>query len=221
MVKSFLEKHQEFSDILSELFQQTVYYTTREVIDGIRRVVSRYIRERDAEVPLYVNLPASYGSERWIYKSVRDLLPPHEILTDIELIQDRKIDIVFMDDWILSGANACGQLENALWGTRGAKVMPQVTYTVLTFISTREAQYALSSLCMKYYRKVTIKFMSEVTLEQFKPKSDELAFLKEFLPEVDRCSYPVHLEYKVANQHGSFPTIYNRCRDTPCGLSLV
>lgn len=40
-------------------------------------------------------------------------------------------------------------------------------------------------------------------------------FYNTFNPDSEEPTYPIHLDYKISNNFGSYPNIYLRCRDIP------
>lgn len=59
------------------------------------------------------------------------------------------------------------------------------------------------------------KIVSTHTLNEMFTYHDDLTlfdeFIKKFNPDTHYTSYPIHLEYKIANRFGSFPSIYSKC----------
>jgi hypothetical protein len=93
------------------VLDSAVEITKDQVVERMRLSVTDWRQNRPhGEVPVYVHIPrGKIGSEHWIYLEVKDLLPPHTIVNADTQIPSTgnadEIEILYMDDWSLSGCD--------------------------------------------------------------------------------------------------------------------
>jgi len=99
----------------------------------------------------------------------------------------------------------------------------QVVPVKTTFIMYVCTDRCLSTL--KHIKNSELSFYCDksvqslyVYLQDIPDKDDNIVeFLQKFNPNVssepNELPFPVHFEYKIANQFGSFPEIYKKCRN--------
>lgn len=183
--------------------------TKNEVIEGIRTLVGDYFKDKTYIKPIYINLPTDkIGSEHWVYLNVKDLLPEHKVVLD----EYDDVDIFFIDDWVLSGCNACANLENILYNLE----VKNSRYTILSYVGTGNNSN-INGL-KRRYRGVTIEYHSAKRVYLLSEKLNMLGitvYQKEFdqfhikyNPDTECESYLVYSDYKIPNGFGSYPLIY-------------
>ena len=216
----FISNNMKFIDILVRLFEYTQYFTTEQVKNGIIKLVNKWKIDRK-DIPLYVNINAEnnkIGSEYWLYTIVKDILPEHNIINTQLLNEciESEIEILSIDDWCLSGVNMAVNTDELLYKHT---CKSKINYTYIFYIFTNGCSETLTSVSKSY--NISKNILYEQFVEQFNPLLEDneqnnkliKEFLETFSPDVDDFSYPVILEYKVANQFGSFPEIYKKCRN--------
>lgn len=215
----FINQHPQFTDMLVRLFETTEYVTAVEVIKGLRTLIQQWLSERDSSLKLIVMVDSNndIGSEQWIYQQVKDLLPPH-ITVDKESFTDSNVELVMFDDWCLSGINMISTVDDKYFNLKQQELKIPTKTTFIIHIGTDRCFNVLNSLSGTtvsiYYTKL-IKSLNAYIDDI--PEQNAIEFMKTFSPDLDpeleQMQFPIHLEYKVANQFGSFPQIYNACRD--------
>ena len=225
--EAFIMKHEEYQEILKELFAQTRYFSKDDVINGMRSLIFDIMHLLPMKL-FWVS--QTCGSEQWCFNNLKHLLPPTTPITSLleeEIDASEKIPtILFLDDWILSGHRMMGSIEDILQvGERiGNDYLARIRYTekkvnlvIISFINTENAISELKSLIRYYPNVQKLDVYYSVLVERFKPFSEftsEISekFLKEFQLDFD---FPVHLEYKLYNKFGCFSTIYEYVRKSP------
>lgn len=217
--EDFISNNMKFIDILVRLFEFTQYFTTEEVKNGIIKLVNKWKMDRK-DIPLYIYINSEnnkIGSEYWLYTIVKDILPEHNIINS-QLLNEcihSEIEILTIDDWCLSGSNMAGNTEDLLYNQI---YKTKINYTYIFYILTNQCKSLMTRVLKSY--KIAPNILYEHSIEPFDPlledneKNNKLIreFLTTFSPDVDYFSYPIILQYKVANQFGSFPEIYKKCR---------
>lgn len=198
LCNKFINENYKFKNELENLFENTIYFTTQEVIDGLRKLVKNYFSNFEGKLYVYAT---ETGSEGYFYDMCKDLFPPYKILMEAP---EEEATILFLDDWILSGNNMANNFENIFYQKN--KYNYEIVF--ISFINTRNGIFTIEGL-QNYYKNVKFNFVYEHLLELFEV-SDE--FAKYFNPDTEASSFPVHFEYKIANQFGSYPEIYKKCR---------
>jgi hypothetical protein len=125
-----------------------------------------------------------------------------------------------MDDWCLSGMNLCNIVDSFVYGNKNLS-KKKVNIKVLMHI--------LSDVCISniseiiFPDNISIEISGNIHVSEFRPvKPDDMDeeafemmkedFLEEFNPDTKAFGCALHLEYKLANQFGGFPLIYEACR---------
>lgn len=168
-------------------------------------------------------LPKSdkYGSEHYYYDIFKDLLPEHELLTEPSIVEEN-CEILFIDDWILSGSNFMSIFESIFYDnyckSNGNNNKLNCVINIITFVSGDFLEYfyevltsyngILTSFLFYSYKAYLLNYYLPTTInEQLK-----YDFCKQFSPDTNEFAYTVHFDYKIANQFGSYPEIYTYCR---------
>lgn len=196
------------------LLRHTHVIKKDNVIKEMRSLVSNWKRTRQ-ERDLFVscNAGSKIGSEQWIYLSVLDILPSHTILTKATSLTDG-CEILYMDDWSLSGCNACAIFEDNMYMNKASNVL----YTFIFYLLTDEASSLISSLIERVYPHVQYRMINHTSVERFDhilenegidiADPDIVEFHRKYNPDTQSFAYPIVSDYKIPNQFGSYPTIY-------------
>ncbi len=225
-----VKKYPQFAEIFEILFNNTQYYTRQQVSGAITRQIHRWLHERQP-LPLFVILTSGkIGSEHYFYYHFKDQLPKHQIISNEtefakELSVYEAMEVLFLDDWCLSGVNTAGSFESIAYKNLKQLQSKSMMFTSIFAISTLLCSQTLESLLADSYSNVTSRIYSDVIVERFDvilKNSGQIfdhklltEFTKTFSPDTEDFAFPIHLDYKVANQFGSYPTIYLMCRDPP------
>lgn len=203
-----------YEDIEQLLLDNTVFVSKQDVISGIRSLILEWKQARQPYRALYVYCPSDkIGSEQWIYLSVKDLLPSHKLLKDKNDIH-AGCEILYMDDWSLSGCHAMGSFEEMMY----KNTTPGVLHTFIFYIMSKNAVKSVNRLVQDTYPHVKYHILYSRMIAGF----DEIlinhgidpgcasvvAFHKKVNPDTEEWSYPIVSDYKIPNQFGSYPTIY-------------
>jgi len=240
--KSVIEKYPKFSYLLNQLVIHTQYYTTIEVIEGIKSMILQWSQNRKS-IPLFINAGRKKkSSSYWLYSTIKDLLPEHDLfLYGKTFDPDTEIEILFIDDWMLSGVNAASNFEDvlhrvlSLGDVKEKDDMSQeiyhykrnkITYTIISFISTNDSNEIINELFLDYringkiislhnipsFHSILVKLEQEMTDDRQKITKELCQELtQEFAPDSMLLGYPVLLEYKIANQFGCLELFYEQC----------
>lgn len=263
-----IDKNEKFRKIFDILFHETKYFTREEITDSLEYLIQKWLLERDP-VKLYVILKNDkIGSEHYFYYHFRHLLPEHTVIHKYLKEVNEDIEMLYMDDWVLSGQHMKSTIETFLEdddyreqmyqkilelqskAIRGLTIIDQDAFEeLLTFsenvhknrkylisnysvkistivsIYTKESEnlfqkiidyYSKHSglkLISKFYGDLCIKRLDYYLEKEGIDEDLEYEFYLTFNPESKNSAYPVHLDYKIANQFGSFPEIYSKCRE--------
>jgi hypothetical protein len=120
-------------------------------------------------------------------------------------------EILFLDDWSLSGNNAAATLEHILY----KKIYKDIYYTFLFNILTNQAIRTINRIAALYpyvsHQILRVKKIYEFDdiLHKYKiPQEDINNFNRSVNPDTECGSYAILSDYKIPNQFGSYPTIY-------------
>jgi hypothetical protein len=212
LCKLFVEEHIKYAKILKSLFTQTQYFTTNYIIKSSNELINEWLNNYKSERPLFIPLMKKRdSSEKWLYEINKHILPPHTIINyeDISLLPI-ECDILFMDDWCLSGNNCAGVIDDITYELKyKLKKNVLINFYVVSVIMTEFATNHIK----KIHKNTFVYYKNKI--EIFKDLSLEFNdFIKTFQPDTEWTAYPVHLEYKIANQFGSFNKIYSKCRSS-------
>lgn len=197
-----------------------------EVEVGIVDAILSWCSRRTSTNPLYVNLcTGKVGSEQWLYLLVRSLLPAHKVIRRAsELDQTVDVDILYMDDWTLSGSQAVGTAEQVLYPKINA--LKNVHYYIITYVATVDSQelikmtnemypgvtfhqtfgvqaYRLSQ-AVTYYQQFST-FSTPLLIDQDQMKT----FIQMHNPESQVDGHLIYSDYKIPSDFSSYPSIYD------------
>lgn len=222
--ESTILKYYRYKDVLIDLVKNTKYYTVDDILNGIQdSLISWNINRKN--IPLYCFLHKSNkGSSVWLYRENLKFIPEHKKLydiTDLEKYINQEIEILYIDDWALSGIHLAGTFEELYpllnYGNNLYK-NNKIKYTFITFINTIESELLLHSLFDLY--NINGSLISTHQLHPFITDKYDNKLIKEihdqFAPDApfhNKLGYAVHLEYKVSNQFGTLELFYLKCRD--------
>ena len=212
LCKLFVERHIKYAKILKSLFTQTQYFTTNYIIKSSNELINEWLDSYKSERQLYIPLiQKKDGSEKWLYEINKHILPPHTVINykDISTLSD-ECDILFIDDWCLSGNNCASVIDDITYNLKNKfKRNVLINFYVVSVIMTENAIYQIKKIHKNtfFYYKNKIDIFEDSSLE-----FDD--FIKTFQPDTEWSAHPVHLEYKIANQFGSFEKIYSKCRSS-------
>ena len=221
----------DFEQKLTAIILQSGKKITREQIEiWAPKMINHFLKIRDASRPLYVNLcTKKIGSEQWVYLLVRDLIPEHKILNKPEdLDKTESIDILFLDDWVLSGSNAVGAWERVMW--QHYEKLRDVRYYIRSFVATDASGKLLSETKLIYKNiqvfqtcamivdnlSTVLRSKNTYTLtngQQFTTPwrvniKDWVSFHHKHNPSSHNEGYLIYSDYKLPNEFGSYPSIY-------------
>ena len=241
----------KFHPILNVLFKNTIYYTTNEIVRMTNSQIEKWKSERDNTFSLYVFLPMiKIGSEHWLYYNFKDVLPKHTLIHEYNSQMSEitsPSEVLSIDDMALSGNNACSSFEELFYNYRGKTFqqtheeekktivrklsqLPIIQFTAIFAITTDNAFMQLSDLT-DYYYNINLKIYAATSIERLDqiikgtnidPNSDTVKqFFIQYSPDTEDAAYPIHLEYKIANQFGSYPEIYTKTRNVPISRDFM
>jgi len=145
------------------------------------------------------------------YILVRKQLPPHRLITTRVKPTDGS-EVLFVDDWALSGCNAAGSMENVLYRS-GLK---DVKCTFIFNVTTEQANTLLIKLINGVYSSTSLKIYSQSTVNPFNDILVSNNITQEEINEfntqtgTDEGSYAIISDYKIPNQFGSYPQVYKK-----------
>lgn len=223
---SFIEKNQDHLNLLVRLFENTKYYKTSDVLDGIKIQILKWKSERK-DIPLYLPIPnIEIGSEIWLYNLFKDLLPEHQIMKNItDIPTEIEVELLLIDDWCLSGFNLLGTFDQLFYILgRNPDGKYNFTTTVITFVCTNTCRNNINGVCRSFrHSKSDFKFYCQNIVDSLYehvkdiPEQQIIDFMIKYMPNIDPVPellpFPVHFEHKIANQFGSYPLIYKPCRN--------
>lgn len=237
--QNLYRKYPEFGEIFDILFENTVYLKTTEVIDILTENILKWREERELKELYVIMFSNKIGSEQYFYYILKHLLPEHELIfveEDEILVRDlnKEAEYLILDDWILSGTNICSILDNTqyimaggfydsdgYWKKHDREFMLKYV-TVITAISTLNGEGAILDVNenVVFYNSIIVNPLA------YYLENIDNTLIKEFIEIFcedtgELIQYPVHLEYKIANNFGSFPLIYNECRDKPANKNFM
>uniref|UniRef100_A0A6C0BLA8 Phosphoribosyltransferase domain-containing protein n=1 Tax=viral metagenome TaxID=1070528 RepID=A0A6C0BLA8_9ZZZZ len=199
-------------DIINLLLDNTRIVTRSEVEANILQLVELWKSQRD-NLDLYVNASprGKIGSEQWLYMLVRKQLPPHRLITRSVKPTDGS-EVLFIDDWALSGCNAAGSMENVLYRS-GLK---DIRCTFIFNVITEQANTLLPALIEESYPNTSLKIYSHSTVQPFNDILTSSNITQEEINQfntqtgTDEGSYAIISDYKIPNTFGSYPKIYRQ-----------
>jgi hypothetical protein len=224
----FSEKYPEHRPILDILFRETQYYTLAQIMTMLTDSIRSFISQRDPMKPLVIVMYIDkIGSEQYFYNACRHLLPPHYIHFQTNNNRLAKItvptDLLVIDDWSLSGCNLYGTFDNILCECDQYK-NPMITLNAVVAITTLPAIEGFirtfEPLETKFYYSTVVPSLAAILIESNEGAEQIITYMQRkqfynyFSPDIQETAYPIHLDYKVANQFGSYPNIYLPCRHT-------
>lgn len=213
-------------DIIEIIKRNTTVFSREQILEWTKGVLSRWTTKRDPGQPLYVNLmDHKIGSVHWLYFEIKDILPPHLVLSrsEFDRIRDRELlnncEILCVDDFSLSGCFVSAMAEEVL--CRSSK---NVKYTSLVAVITDKALDEYNNLST-FYNSVKFEAQFQVKLSDLSSTLTKLNidtklndrilndFAKKYCPDTHEWNnYPFYTDYKIPNQFGSFPLIYDDVR---------
>lgn len=227
--KALLES--DYKDIINILIDNTLYLTLDEVTNSLKNQISIFNENRDKTMPIVVLINADkIGSEQYFYYILQSYLPPHYILFGNKLLKKIKKPtyLLLLDDWCLSGQNAITTYYNVLFEEYNNNNF--ISLVLITAIITDKAinllklfkniniyaQYKINDF--EYYLGKNLdEYKSSHTEEEYSIYYKQVTkyltpFFNKFSPVNRSHVFPVHLEYKISNNFGSFTQINNDCR---------
>ena len=149
LCKLFVERHIKYAKILKSLFTQTQYFTTNYIIKSSNELINEWLDSYKSERQLYVPLiQKKDGSEKWLYEINKHILPPHTVINykDISTLSD-KCDILFIDDWCLSGINCAIVIDDITYDLKNKfKRNVLINFYVVSVIMTDSAIYQIKKI---------------------------------------------------------------------------
>lgn len=206
--------------ILSLLIQNTVYLKRSEIIESIRLQLVQWNMQRAKDKRLYINCYPhesvngnKIGSEQWLYVSCMDLLPDHTIIMPTTVIENNS-EILYIDDWSLSGNNAAAQLEHILY----KRSYKDILYTFIFHTVTDRSICTIDEIVSMYPCVASHCILCTSKVPEFDSilhtngidQSDVAAFNKVINPDTECGAYAILSDYKLPNQFGSYPTVYEK-----------
>ena len=239
--KDLMSQYPDLKEIFNLLFENTKYFTTQQVKNALLKQIEIW-KEKRIPKKLYVLMsPYKVGSEQYFYYIFKDILPEHELIFIDEAIDiykdhsDIGVEILFLDDWSLSGNNMLGNIDVFIsnYFPEEAKEIeyegnwietfhpefnkinnPSLSLTIIVAITTEDVIKLLNEIGVTptiYYEYLIPNFGDVLRSHNISQKLiNDFSII--FNKESEIPSYPVHLEYKIANEFGSYPIIYNSCR---------
>ena len=208
------------TNIIELLLKNTRVVTKQEVETNILRLIEQWKAERDESRDLYVNEPTYYkgtgddvGRDR-PYTLFKEHLPEHTLITSSVRPTDG-CEVLFINEWSLSGCTAAVAFEEVLYRS-GLK---DIKYTCIFNVSTKATESTLNRLIesdqydniqLKIYYDSIIGPLDDILKGEGIADSEIISFNKQVNPDTDCGSYPIVSEYKIPNQFGSYPVIYEK-----------
>lgn len=209
------------------LLEDALKITRLEVENGIGKVVLSALQNRSSIRPLIVNLISDkIGSEQWLYLHIKALLPPHSLVinkTDLlnkrlqtqrggSIIEFNNVDILYIDDWCLSGCSAAWRFESLL----NKESCNDVNYYICTYAMGSKSSQTFDTLRKTYpnvkielfYAKIIPLFYEALTNRNLTFSSEIIdSFHKKY--NSDGPAHLIYSDYKIPGSFGSYPSIYN------------
>jgi len=136
-------------------------------------------------------------------------------LTQMYKIQNYLIrDGLFVEDWKLSDFDILEYISK-LKSTQEfleSKREDNFEITVILSIITETAKEIIEDMADNIYYTYMVPNLGDILRENNIDEELINDFSLEFSPDIESTSFPIHLEYKIANQFGSYPTIYEHSR---------
>lgn len=240
--ENFISQYPQFKEIFNLLFKHTKYYTIKNILDGITELTNKWLEERDTSNKLLIVVENDeIGSEIWFYNTIKSLLPDHTLIVtspsfnlsryvDIFNDYEGKYEILYLDDWCLSGNNKLGIFDSMLYAYNvnlNRQKFNNFIVTSINFLVTDRCNNIFRNAVLKpyglkegitYYMHIVDSLYTYLNELPSSVSTDTIIdFMIEFMPNISsdpkELPYPIHLEYKVANEFGSFPLLYKSCRD--------
>lgn len=205
--EEFINHHLEFQPILEILFQNTQYFTRRQIIEFLETQIEIWLRQRKKLPLFFITYPKKIGSEYYYYHLFRDKFPEHRLLNLKDTVQfPDEYEVVYPDDWVLTGIRTTDVLE--LWKPR---LPGRVHWTLIMGLMSEKFRNSLSGIT------TYVGYPIQHSLRDLISHLDSELVEKFYLTFNDgyQTAYPVHLEYKISRSKGCFDSIYLRCRDIP------
>jgi hypothetical protein len=137
----FINNNIKYKQILETLFSNTKYYTHDQIKNMLEHLLTKFIDSRDKNKPLIILLDNNkIGSEHYYYYTLKHLLPEHYICfidskSGLKMI-DEPCDILFLDDWSLSGCHLLGVIDSALY-TKKQETNKNITINIIVGLITK------------------------------------------------------------------------------------
>lgn len=203
------------------IIDNATFVTRKEIEEGICQLLTDFLRNYSTENLLMVNLVSSkIGSEHWLYLKIRPLLPSHSLITPTMAEElafgEGEYDVFFIDDWLLSGCNACTNFENVFYG----KKIPdntKINCYFFSYFSTDRAMSGIDRLISGFYKKIKhiqtihkylkkLEPLSQVAKDHFTQKE-----ITDFDTQYDNYdAFLIWSDYKIPNEFGTYPGILKR-----------
>lgn len=205
--RMFLEsKHPKLCELL---YSKTNYFSEQDIFNYLTHNINLWLSERDNTKPLYVMMHGSYdNSTHLIYNYFKKILSSnHRLILESSIGEvNSEIDVIYIDDWILSGGQAFSNLKYKL---RECKNLSLITITfILAVCGSKSVNYFHQTFphnVTKLYTGVIIDdFMTIATNEGFKVEE-----ICEFMDGKYCHKYPVHSEISIPDGIGAFNSYYS------------
>jgi hypothetical protein len=216
LTDTFIANNSKYAEIIGEIISHTQYFTLSQVTIMLRRSIERWLSTRSPK-PLYVcHTSLKLGSEDYFYNLFKHLLPKHRCITERSDSPVGEYEIVCIDDWCLSGVNMISALDNLFYQNQKLATT-DLEITCILAIATEGCSSLLKNLSTEWRDTYPVNVFYDTLIEPYEVKATpslHQEFLEIFMPDTLSWAYAVHLEYKIANQFGSYETIYSQCRPT-------
>lgn len=186
---------------VKELLKNTIYINFDDLIEKARDMFKLFLSTNNK--PYHILVPDKIGSEYIMISRLLDLIDIDEnfisllkvVEEDKDLIQSNTI--VFIDDWILSGCNICGLVDD--FSFPNYNTLLDIDLHLIVPYQTR-----VNSLSQFKFKN--IYQYNPIWIDDFEYK-DKLSSSFEKLFENGAC-YPIYSDIKIPNDFSSFPLIY-------------
>ena len=209
------EDYPKYKQIFDLLFEYTHYYTKREIIHDIYENIMNW-KEIRRKIPLFVIIDNNkIGSDHYYYYHFKDILPKHKIiLSSNEISDDNDVELLYIDDWSLTGLNMIKLFEPLI--NRKHRTS-EILLTCIISISTIACNTAIMEFKDNYnvscniYTSHIIKSFKSILNKMNIPHELIYEFFEDFLTDSNIDIYPVQLEYKSITSDYSDQSIYSKC----------